>query len=153
MQNYKEKNFTSIADGDLDLESAEEKEATQKKIDENKEMLDYLTESLSGRVAKVKLSNRLKTHPVCLSTEGNISLEMEKLLNAMPNQKNEIKATQVLEINGDHPIFETLCRVYKEDKEKAKDYINILYVQALLIEGFAVEDPITYCNAVCELMK
>ena len=153
MQNYKEKNFKSIADGDLDLESAEEKEATQKKIDENKEMLDYLTESLSGRVAKVKLSNRLKTHPVCLSTEGNISLEMEKLLNAMPNQKNEIKATQVLEINGDHPIFETLCRVYKEDKEKAKDYINILYVQALLIEGFAVEDPITYCNAVCELMK
>lgn len=153
MQNYKEKNFKSIADGDLDLESAEEKEATQKKIDENKEMLDYLTECLSGRVAKVKLSNRLKTHPVCLSTEGNISLEMEKLLNAMPNQKNEIKATQVLEINGDHPIFETLCRVYKEDKEKAKDYINILYVQALLIEGFAVEDPITYCNAVCELMK
>ena len=153
MQNYKEKNFKSIVDGDLDLESAEEKEATQKKIDENKEMLDYLTECLTGRVAKVKLSNRLKTHPVCLSAEGNISLEMEKLLNAMPNQKNEIKATQVLEINGDHPIFETLCRVYKEDKEKAKDYINILYVQALLIEGFGVEDPITYCNAVCELMK
>ncbi len=153
MQNYNEKNFKSVTDGDLDLETAEEKEAVQKKIDDNKEMLDFLGESLKGRVSKVVLSNRLKTHPVCLSAEGNISLEMEKLLNAMPNQEGQIKAHQVLEINGDHPIFETLCKAYQEDKERAEDYINILYVQALLIEGFAVEDPITYCNAVCELMK
>lgn len=116
-------------------------------------MLDFLSEALKGRVSKVVISNRLKTHPVCLSAEGNISLEMEKLLNSMPNIDQEIKAHQVLEINGDHPIFETLCKAYKEDQEKAKDYINILYVQALLIEGFGVEDPITYCNAVCELMK
>ena len=154
MQNYNEKNFKSVTDGDLDLESVEEKEAIQKKIDDNKEMLDFLGEALKDRVSKVVISNRLKTHPVCLSAEGNISLEMEKLLNSMPNEEGrQIKAHQVLEINGDHPIFETLCKAYKEDQEKAKDYINILYVQALLIEGFAVEDPITYCNAVCELMK
>ena len=117
-------------------------------------MLDFLGEALKDRVSKVVISNRLKTHPVCLSAEGNISLEMEKLLNSMPNEEGrQIKAHQVLEINGDHPIFETLCKAYKEDQEKAKDYINILYVQALLIEGFAIEDPITYCNAVCELMK
>lgn len=153
MQNYNEKSFKSVTDGDLDLETAEEKEAVQKKIEDNKEMLDFLSEALKGRVSKVVISNRLKTHPVCLSAEGNISLEMEKLLNSMPNIDQEIKAHQVLEINGDHPIFETLCKAYKEDQEKAKDYINILYVQALLIEGFGVEDPITYCNAVCELMK
>lgn len=152
MRDYSEKPFKSIADGDVDLESAEEKEEAAKKTEDNKALLAFCTEALGGKVKEVKLSTRLKTHPVCLSAEGPISLEMERILEAMP-QENIHKAERILEINANHPIFKTLCEVYPADEQKAADYIGILYNQALLIEGLTIEDPVAYANAVCSLLS
>jgi len=106
---------------------------------------------LDGKVKEVRLSTRLKSHPVCLSVDGEISIEMEKVLNQMPNDQN-IKAQKVLEINAGHPIFNKLCSMMDSDKDKLKSYAQILYTQALLIEGLSIEDPVAYSNAVCELM-
>lgn len=114
-------------------------------------MFDFMKDALAGKVKEVRLTTRLKSHPVCLSAEGPISLEMEKVLNQMPNDQN-IKADRVLEINADHEIFTKLCDLYKTDKDKVKTYAEILYDQALLIEGISIEDPVAYTNAVCSLM-
>ena len=152
IRDYKEKPFKSIADGDVDLESAEEKEAAAKQTEDNKTLLDSCTKALDGKVKAVKLSTRLKTHPVCLSSEGPISLEMERVLDTMP-EPNYHKAERILEINANHPIFQTLCATYPADEQKATDYINVLYNQALLIEGLTIEDPVAYANAVCSLLS
>lgn len=149
---YKEKEFKSAASGDLDLsESEEEKEKLEKKAEENKDLLSFLKESLGDKVSEVRLSQRLKTHPVCLTSGEGLSLEMEKVLNAMPNDQN-IKAQRVLEINAEHAIMETLSKAFDEDKDKVKEYAELLYSQALLIEGFPVEDPVAFSNAICSLM-
>ncbi len=152
IRDYSEKPFKSIADGDVDLESAEEKEAAAKKTEDNKALLEFCTKALDGKVKEVKLSTRLKTHPVCLASEGPISIEMERVLDTMP-EPNYHKAERILEINANHPIFQTLCSVYPDDEQKATDYINILYNQALLIEGLTIEDPVAYANAVCSLLS
>ena len=107
--------------------------------------------SLGDKVAEVRLSQRLKSHPVCLTAKGGLSIEMEKVLNSMPVDQ-KIQAERVLEINAKHPILETLNKVYGEDKEAVKKYAKLLYDQALLIEGLPVEDPVAFSNAVCELM-
>lgn len=99
----------------------------------------------------MRASNRLKTHPVCLTSEGGVSLEMEKVLNAMPND-NKVKAERVLEINESHPVFAKLTRLYAEDQDKLKEYAALLYDQALLIEGMPIEDPVAFSNRVCALM-
>ncbi len=151
IRDYKEKPFKSIADGDIDLESAEEKEAAAQKAEDNKSLLEFCTKTLEGKVKAVKLSTRLKTHPVCLSSEGPISIEMERVLDTMP-EPNYHKAERILEINANHPIFQTLCNVYPADEQKATAYINVLYNQALLIEGLTIEDPVAYANAVCSLL-
>jgi len=148
---YKEKEFKSISEGDLGLESEEEKKEIAKKSEDNKELFTLLKDSLDGKVKEVRLSTRLKSHPVCLSVDGEISIEMEKVLNQMPNDQN-IKAQKVLEINANHPIFNKLVNMVDTDKEKLKSYAQILYSQALLIEGLSIEDPVAYSNAVCELM-
>ncbi len=151
IRDYKEKPFKSIADGDIDLESAEEKEAAAQKAEDNKSLLEFCAKALEGKVKAVKLSTRLKTHPVCLSSEGPISIEMERVLDTMP-EPNYHKAERILEINANHPIFQTLCNVYPTDEQKATAYINVLYNQALLIEGLTIEDPVAYANAVCSLL-
>ena len=151
IRDYKEKPFKSIADGDIDLESAEEKEAAAQKTEDNKSLLEFCTKALEGKVKAVKLSTRLKTHPVCLSSEGPISIEMERVLDTMP-EPNYHKAERILEINANHPIFQTLCDVYPADEQKATAYVNVLYNQALLIEGLTIEDPVAYANAVCSLL-
>lgn len=151
MRDYKEKPFKSIADGDIDLESAEEKEATAKQSEENKDLLEFCKTALNGKVKEVKLSTRLKSHPVCLSTDGPLSLEMERVLQAMPNS-NVPKVDRILEINANHPIFQTLCNLRTSDESKASDLANILYNQALLIEGLNIDDPVAYANMVCKLM-
>ena len=110
-----------------------------------------MQEKLSGKVKAVKLSGRLKTHPVCLSSEGAVSVEMEKVLNAMPNDQ-KVSAEKVLEINPEHPVFETLKNLYSNDNDKLAKYSELLYDQALLIEGMPVEDPVKFSNLVCELM-
>lgn len=152
MRDYKEKPFKSIADGDIDLESAEEKEEAAKKAEENKDLLDFCVKALDGKVKEVKLSTRLKSHPVCLSTDGPLSLEMERVLQAMPNS-NVPKMDRILEINANHPIFQTLSDLHNTDEEKASSLASILYNQALLIEGLNIEDPVAYANAVCSMLS
>jgi molecular chaperone HtpG len=151
LMDYDGKAFKSVTSGDLELESEEEKKSSEKQAEENKDLFDFMKDSLDGKVQGVRLSQRLKSHPVCLSSEGALSLEMEKVLNAMPTD-TKMKAERVLEINANHPIFKTLCDLFANDKEKLKAYSNILYTQALLIEGMAIEDPVTFSNSICDLM-
>lgn len=152
MQNYKEKEFRSVSDADLDIEDDSDKEEIKKASEDNKSLFDFMKEHLGDNVKEVRLSNRLKSHPVCLTTDGGISLEMEKVLNAMPNNEEKIKASRVLEINANHPIFEALIQAYTEDKDKAAKLTDVLFAQASLIEGIAVDDPVAYANAVCSLI-
>ncbi|MDD6807112.1 MAG: molecular chaperone HtpG [Oscillospiraceae bacterium] len=151
MRQFQDKEFRSISDDDLGL-GEDDNEARKKKDEDNKELFDFMRDSLSGKVAAVKASSRLKSHPVCLSTEGGISLEMEKVLSYQPDEENRIKATKVLEINTDHKIFEKIKNLYKSDKDKVKIYTDLLYNQALLIEGMPIDDPIAFANSICELM-
>ena len=151
LMNYNEKEFKSVSAADLDLESEEKKEELKAKEEESADMFKVLEEKLSGKVSKVRLSKRLKSHPVCITSDGEISLEMEKILNAMPADQ-KVKANRVLEINPDHEIFGKLQTLYNEDKEKLGKYGELLYDQALLIEGLPIENPVEFSNLICELM-
>ena len=151
MHDYSEKEFKSVSASDLDLDTEEEKKEFEKQTEENKDLLTFMKDALDGKVKAVVLSKRLKSHPVCLSNEGMLSIEMEKVLNAMPNDQ-KVKAERVLEVNASHPIFEKLSKLYAEDQEKLNTYAQLLYTQAELIEGMPVEDPVAFSNAVCELM-
>ena len=153
MMNYDGKSFRSISDTDIDLDTEEEKEAAKKLDEENKDMFTFMQEAISDKVKSVRLSKKLKSHPVCLSSDGAITIEMEKVLNAMPqNEGNKVKAEKALEINPDHPIFAKLKELYAGDKDKLRDYTKLLYSQALLIEGMSIEDPVEFANLVCGLM-
>lgn len=153
MINYDGKPFKSISDADLDLDTEEEKEEAKKLDEENKDMFAFMQEAIADKVKTVRLSKKLKTHPVCLSSDGSITIEMEKVLNAMPqNDGNKVKAEKALEINPNHSIFEKLKDLYANDKDKLKDYAKLLYDQALLIEGMSIDNPVEFANLVCELM-
>ena len=153
MINYDGKPFKSISDADLDLDTEEEKEEAKKLDEENKDMFTFMQEAIADKVKTVRLSKKLKTHPVCLSSDGSITIEMEKVLNAMPqNDGNKVKAEKALEINPNHPIFEKLKDLYANDKDKLKDYAKLLYDQALLIEGMSIDNPVEFANLVCNLM-
>lgn len=148
---YNEKEFKSVSAGDLDIDTPEEKEEIKHKEEEAKDLFKFMEEKLSGKVKSVRLSKRLKSHPVCLTSDGELSVEMEKVLNAMPNDQ-KVEANKVLEINPEHPVFETLKKLYESDKDKVEKYSKLLYNQALMIEGMPVEDPVEFSNLVCELM-
>ena len=148
---HKEKKFQSISSGDLDLTTEEEKKAAEEQSTKNKPMFDLMKEALGGKVEEVRVSSRLLTYPVCLSSTGNLTLEMEKVLNSLPNA-DKVTAKRVLEINSAHPIFQTLCGLYESDQEKLKQYTSLLYNQALLIEGMPIDDPAEFSNAICGLM-
>jgi molecular chaperone HtpG len=153
MMQYKDKKFKSIADGDLDLESDEEKEESKKTAEESKEMFDFMKEALGGKVKEVRLSAKLKSYPVCLSSEGQVSIEMEKVLNSMPqNENNKVTAEKCLELNASHPVFGKLKELYASDKDKLTEYTKLLYSQARLIEGLDVEDPVEFAKLICNLM-
>ncbi len=151
MQQYNDKQFKSVNQGDLDLDSEDEKKQKEETAKQNASMLEAMKNALSSKVKDVKISSRLKSHPVCLTSEEGVSLEMEKVLSQMPNG-NEIKASRVLEINPNHEIFTTMQNVYESNPELINEYADLLYTQALLIEGFKVEDPIQYANEICNLM-
>lgn len=151
LMDYDGKQFKSVASDDLDLDTEEEKKQLEQQSEENKDLFAAMKEALGDKVKEVRLSNRLKSHPVCLANGGRISIEMEKVLNTMPND-NKVKAEKVLEINASHPIFETLKSLYAENREKLKSYTELLYAQALLIEGLSVEDPVAFSNQICDLM-
>ena len=151
LMNYKEKEFKSASSDNLDLETEEEKQEAKKQAEENKDLFTIMKDALGDKVVEVRLSQRLKSHPVCLANGGDITIEMEKVLNAMPNNE-KVKAQKVLEINANHPVFAKLQKLNAEDKEKLKMYSELLYTQALMIEGIPVEDPVKFSNMICELM-
>ena len=144
---YEEKEFKSVSSGDLGFET----EAKQEESEENKEIFLFMKDALGDKVKDVKASTRLKSHPVCITSGGELSIEMEKVLNSMPADQ-KVKAERVLEINVDHPVFEKIKELFASDKEKLKKYADILYGSALLIEGLTVDDPIEFSNNICELI-
>ena len=151
---YDDKEFKSILDADLGLESEEEREEIKKQSEDNKELLDALSKALEGKVKKVELTGRLKNHPCCLRAEGPVTLEMEKVLNqqAAVNGGETVRADRVLELNADHPIFKKLCALQAKGSDALADYADILYTQSLLIEGLPVDDPADYANKICALL-
>lgn len=151
MHDFDGKEYKSVSADDLGLDTPEEKEEIKKAEEDNKSLFEFMTEKLGGKVKAVKLSQRLKSHPVCITSEGMLSVEMEKVLSAMPNGEGA-KAEKILEINPNHAIFGKLKELYESDKEKAADYADILYNQALLIEGMPIENPVEFSNKVCELL-
>lgn len=149
IREYKEKEIKSISDSDIDLKTDIEKEVTKEQAKIHKKLFASLKDALGDKVKEVRLSNRLKSHPVCITSDGPLSLEMEKVLNSMPVEQ-QVKADRILEINGSHPVFQTLINL--ADDEKLKIYATLLYNQALLIEGLPIEDPVSFANDICDLM-
>jgi molecular chaperone HtpG len=150
LMEYKGKEFKSVSSGDLGIEENENSTSADEK--ENKELFENMKSLLSDKVKDVRASKRLKNHPVCLSNEGELSIEMEKILSSMPNNEN-IKADKVLEININHEVFKSLKEAYENDKDKLNLYTSILYNQALLIEGLPISDPVEFTNNICKIMK
>lgn len=151
LMSYKDKEFKSVSSGDLGFEADEKSQDSVAEEQDNKELFDYMKETLAGKVKDVRVSKRLKSHPVCLSTDGEVSIEMEKILNAMPNNQG-IKAEKVLEINANHEVFASLKESFEGDKDKLTLYTHLLYNQALLIEGLPIEDPVEFTNNICKIM-
>ena len=139
----------------MDLKpEGEEENKDNKEAEENKDLFNFIKEALNGKVKDVRASKRLKTHPVCLATEGELSIEMEKVLKAMPNNMaDNVHAEKILEINTQHQMFEKIKNAYASDKEKLKKLSSVLYNQALLIEGLQIEDPVQYANDVYDLIE
>jgi len=148
LDEYKDKKFKSVSSGDLGLETEDKNSSAD---EEYKELFDCMKDILAGKVKAVRASKRLKSHPVCLSNDGEISIEMEKIFSSMPNHPN-IKAEKILEINVNHEVFKALQEAYEKDREKLNLYTDLLYNQALLIEGLPIEDPVDFTNKVCKMM-
>jgi molecular chaperone HtpG len=151
LMRHGEKEFRNVSEGDLGIDSEEQKEETKKLSEDNKDMLALITESLGGKIKECRISDKLKSHPVCISSFGQISLEMEKILNQNP-QNQKVTSEKVLELNPNHKIFAAMQKLFESDKDKFKDYASILYDQALLIEGMQIEDPVEFSNKICSLM-
>lgn len=149
---FEGKQFKSINDKDLGIEDEEEKKDTEIKEEENKVMLDYLRDCLDGKVTAVRLSHKLKSHPVCLSADGEVSLEMEKYFNSIPGDTPDIKAQRVLELNPSHKAFYMLMDAWQLDKDKCAKMGELLYDQALLIANLPIENPAHYTELLWELM-
>ena len=153
LHEYAEKPFKSVSSGDLDIETEEEKKASEKLAEDNKSLLDEIREALAGKVKDVKISSRLKDHAVCISSEGPLTVGMEKVLNAMPTE-NKLKAERILEINSGHPVFEKLRTLHENNEtQKLKDLSDVLYVQAQLIEGILPEDPADYVEKTLSMIS
>ncbi|ALA51843.1 molecular chaperone HtpG [Shouchella clausii] len=150
LRSYDEKEFMSVSSADLDIET-DEKQEEETNSEENKKLFEKMKSILDGKVKDVRTSKRLKSHPVFLAADGEITLEMEKVLQAMPDNQN-VKAEKVLEINPNHDVFHSLKQAYEEDEDKLKLYTNLLYNQALLIEGLPLEDPVEFSQNMCKVM-
>ncbi len=151
LMNYKEKEFKSVSASDVDIETEEEKKETQTQAQDDKALFDKMKELLGDKIKDIRLSKRLKTHPVCLISEGHVSIEMEKILKTMPGNQN-IAAEKVLELNPGHDVYTALKDAFEHDEEKFKLFTDLLYNQALLMEGLSVEDPLSFSNNICKLM-
>lgn len=151
IQNYEDKKFVNVSDGSLDLETEEEKEQTKKVNEDMKDLLKEMCDEIK-EVNEVKFSNKLKSHPVCLTTKGDVSIEMQKVFDAMPNDMG-IKAQTILEINEKHPIAEKLKDLYANDKEEFKKYTKILYSEARMIAGLPIDNPTEISRLICEVIS
>ena len=151
MADYNDKKFKSVQGGDLDLETEEEKKEIKEKNADSKELCDAIKEALGDKVAAVRLTNKLKTHPVCITSDGALSVEMEKVLNSMPTD-HKAKADKALEINPNHPIFDKLQFLFDNDREMLSTYAELLFTQAMLIEGMAIEDPVKFSEELSKVM-
>lgn len=149
---FKDKDFKSVSSADLDINDEESKKAEEESGEKNKDLFTFMKETLGDKVADVKATVRLKSHPVCISAKGDLSVEMEKVLNAGP-QEQKVKAERVLEININHSIFKTLASLFENDKDKLKKYTNVLYNCALLTEGLSVDDPAGFSDDTCDLLS
>lgn len=153
MGEYEGKKFVNICDNELNLDSEDEKKVLDSENEKAKDMFAAMKESIGDKVNAVRFTNKLKKHPVCLTSEGGISLEMEKTLNSMPGVgDNKVKAQIVLEINAEHPIADKLKAMFNKDKEALGKYAKLLYGEACLIGGISIPDPVEHSNLVCELM-
>lgn len=151
LMEHKEKKFINVCANDVDLDTDEEKEALKKENEGNKDMFTLMKETIGEGVQEVRFTHRLKNHPVCLTSEGALSVEMEKVINSMPNDQ-KVKAQTALEINDSHPIAQKIKDLYENDKEELKKYTQVLYAQARLIEGLPVENPTQISNLICEII-
>ncbi|WFO87310.1 molecular chaperone HtpG [Bacillus velezensis] len=151
LTNYEEKEFKSVSSADLGIDSDEDDKQTEAEENEYKDLFESMKEILADKVKNVRASKRLKSHPVCFATDGEVTIEMEKVLNAMPDSQ-QVKAEKVLEINPNHEVFETLKNAHGQDREKLALYTNLLYNQALLIEGLPIHDPVEFTNDICKVM-
>ena len=149
LNEYDKKKFVNISSKEFDLDSKEEKEELEKRNKDNKDMFEVMKEGLD--VKEIRFTKKLKNHPVCLTTEGNVSTEMEKVINAMPTDET-IKAEKILEINESHPIVDKLQKLYKDDKDELKKYAKVLYAQARLIEGLPIDNPTEITNLICDII-
>ncbi|MCY8065695.1 molecular chaperone HtpG [Bacillus haynesii] len=149
--NYQEKEFKSVSSGDLGIENDDEQNQSDGDDSQYKDLFEEMKKTLDGKVKSVRASKRLKTHSVCLAADGEVTIEMEKILNAMPDNQH-VKADKALEINTNHEVFKTLQDAFENDKDKFKLYTGILYNQALLIEGLPIEDPVEFTNDICKVM-
>ena len=152
LMEYNGKKFINVSEENLDLDTEEEKEEIKKINDENKEMLNSMKEIIGSDISDVRFTHRLKNHPVCLVSEGPVSIEMQKVLNAMPTDQS-INAKIILEINSSHKIADKLKELYKSDKERFNEYTKILYSQSRLIEGLSIENPTEISNLICDLLS
>ncbi len=151
LMTYKDKEFKSVSSGDLGIETEENEKSSDSEDKEYKELFEHMKNILADKVKDVRASKRLKNHPVCLSNDGELTIEMEKILNSMPNNQN-IKADKVLEINIHHNVFKSLQEAYENDLDKVNLYTDLLYNQALLIEGLSINDPVEFTNNICKIM-
>ena len=152
LNEYDGKVFKNVSDADFNIDSEEEKQDLKVKEESMKETLDYIKDKLKDKVKDVKISNKLKTYPVCLTATGDVSIEMEKVLNTLPNADGKIKAEKILEINASHQIADTLKQLFKSDKEKLDKYCTVLYEEARLTEGLNIEDVSAFIGAINEIM-
>ena len=152
LDKYEDKKFVNASSNDFDLSSDEEKEELKNKNEEDKDMFSFIKENLPNEVTSIRYTNKLKNHPICLTSEGNVTVEMQKVINAMPTDEH-VDAKLILEINENHDIVKKLKDLYKNDKETLKKYTNILYNEARLIEGLPVTNPTELSNLVCEMLS
>ncbi|MBQ7951062.1 MAG: molecular chaperone HtpG [Clostridia bacterium] len=152
LMRYKDKEFKSVSSGDLGLDDETNTKENEELFAENKELFQEIKNILGDAVKEVKASLRLKSHPVCLSSGGGLSIEMEKVLRQMPNNDG-MKAEKILEINANHAVFDSLKSAYENDKDTFSLYVKLLYNQAMLIEGLPIDDPVSFTNDICKLMK
>lgn len=151
LQEYDKKHFTNVANEELDLDTAEEKDKVKELNEENKELLTLMNDEIK-EVSEVRFTNKLKNHAVCLTTKGDVSIEMQKVFDSMPNEMG-IKAQTILEINENHPIAKKLQQLYKDNKDELKSYTKILYSEARMIAGLPIEDPTEISNLICEVIS